>query len=291
MGVVDVKSVISGHSEPKCCNGIRANRSLQRMDMILKDDQKERYHRHMILKEYGENGQEKLSKAKVLVIGSGGLGSPCLLYLAAAGVGIIGVADHDVVDLSNLQRQIIHSTPNLKRRKVDSAKERIQELNPDVSVVIHDSEVKAENILEIIGEYDFVVDGTDNFSSKFLINDACVLTGKPFVHSGILRFHGQILTVDPPESACYRCIFIEPPPPGGVPSCSEVGVFGPVPGVFGSLQASECIKYIIGEGNPLTNRLLVFDALHASFTEVKVKKNPKCPVCGENPTITEPMDL
>ncbi|MBT3227376.1 MAG: molybdopterin-synthase adenylyltransferase MoeB [Deltaproteobacteria bacterium] len=258
--------------------------------MDYSDEQIERYSRHIILKEVGLEGQMKISQAKVLVIGAGGLGSPVLLYLAAAGIGKIGIADNDVLDISNLQRQVIHSTPDLNRPKVDSAKDRINALNPDVLVEAINGSITADNILGIIENYDFVIDGTDNFASKFLINDACVIAGKPFSHGGILRFHGQTLTVVPPESACYRCVFIEPPPPDSVPTCSQAGVLGVMAGVLGTLQANECLKYILNQGDLLTNRLLIFDALKTSFTDVKLKKNPKCPVCGENPTIKSLTD-
>ncbi len=258
--------------------------------MSFSEDQLKRYNRHIILTEFGTSGQTKISKAKVLVIGSGGLGSPAILYLAAAGIGTLGIADGDVVDLSNLQRQIIHSTPDLGTPKVHSAKKRIETLNPDVKVVLIEEFISASNIGKIITDYDFVIDGTDNFSSKFLINDACVLSGKPYVHAGILRFQGQLMTVIPGASACYRCVYNEPPPVGSVPSCSDAGVLGTVPGLLGTMQATECIKYIIGEGTLMTNRLLMYDALHASFNTIKVKKNAQCPVCGEKPIITEPID-
>ncbi|MBU2511030.1 molybdopterin-synthase adenylyltransferase MoeB [bacterium] len=258
--------------------------------MSLSEDQLKRYNRHILLKEFGTEGQTKIAEAKVLVIGSGGLGSPTLLYLAAAGIGTIGIADGDQLDVSNLQRQIIHSTPDIGRSKVESAGDRINALNPHVNLNLIPGEIKAHNILSVIKDYDFVIDGTDNFSSKFLINDACVLSGKPFVHSGVLRFHGQIITVVPPSSACYRCIFIEAPTEGTVPSCSRVGVLGTVPGILGTMQATECIKYIIGKGDLLTNRLLVFDAFTMTFNEVKINKNPNCPVCGKNPSITKPED-
>ena len=258
--------------------------------MDFNDDQIERYSRHIILKEVGLEGQIKISQAKVLVIGAGGLGSPVLLYLAAAGVGTIGIADNDVLDLSNLQRQVIHSTPDLNRPKVESARDRINALNPDVQVEAFNGLITADNIRETIKKYDFVIDGTDNFASKFLINDACVLEGKPFSHGGILRFHGQIITVIPHKSACYRCVFVEPPPPDSVPTCSQAGILGVIAGVMGTLQANECLKYILNQGDLLTDRLLIFDALNTSFDKVKLKKNPKCPVCGENPSITDLTD-
>lgn len=258
--------------------------------MDYSDEQIERYSRHIILKEVGLEGQMKISQAKVLVIGAGGLGSPVLLYLAAAGVGTIGIADNDVLDLSNLQRQVIHSTPDLNRPKVDSARDRINALNPDVQVEAFNCLITADNILGTIEKYDFVIDGTDNFASKFLINDACVMAGKPFSHGGILRFHGQTITVIPHESACYRCVFEAPPPPNSVPTCSQAGILGVMAGVMGTLQANECLKYILNQGELLTNKLLIFDALKTSFDKVKLKRNPKCPVCGDNPSITDLTD-
>ncbi len=258
--------------------------------MNFSDDQLQRYNRHIILSEFGIEGQQKVANAKILVIGSGGLGSPAILYLAAAGVGTLGIADGDVVDLSNLQRQIIHTTPGLNTSKVLSAKERIRVLNPDVKLELIEEFISAKNIMHTIADYDFVIDGTDNFSSKFLINDACVLSQKPFVHGGILRFQGQLMSVIPSQTACYRCIFNEPPPEGSVPSCSDAGVLGTVPGVLGTMQATECIKFVIGQGTMMTNRLLVYDALHATFSPITVKKNSKCPVCGDHPTIAKPVD-
>ncbi len=257
--------------------------------MDFTEDQIERYSRHILLDNVGVEGQEKLLNSKVLVIGSGGLGAPVLVYLAAAGVGTIGVIDGDVVDLSNLQRQIIHSTPDVGKPKVISAKESINALNPDVNVIAIQDIVTADNIAEIIADYDFIIDGTDNFPAKFLINDACVLAGKPYSHGGILKFDGQTITVTP-GNTCYRCIFIEPPPVNAVPSCREAGVLGAIAGVLGTLQATECLKYLIGDGELLENRLLVFDALKARFRDVKVKKNPDCPICGEHPTITSLID-
>ncbi len=258
--------------------------------MDFNDQQIERYSRHIILKEVGLEGQIKISKSKVLVIGAGGLGSPALLYLAAAGVGKIGIVDDDVLDLSNLQRQVIHTTPDLDRPKVESAREKIEVLNPDVQVDAINGRVNASNILEIMDGYDFVIDGADNFPTKFLINDACVLSGIPYSHGGILRFNGQTITVVPNKSACYRCVFLEPPPPDAVPSCSQAGVLGVMAGVLGTIQATECLKYILGEGDLLTNRIMMFDALKTRFDEVKVRKNAKCPICGDNPTITELTD-
>ncbi len=257
--------------------------------MEFNDAQLERYSRHIILKDVGIEGQERISKAKILVIGAGGLGSPALLYLAAAGVGRLGIADGDTLDLSNLQRQIIHFTPDVGKSKVLSAKEKINQLNPDVEVIAHQEMLTAANITQTIKEYDFVIDGTDNFPTKFLVNDACVLAGVPYSHGGILRFDGQTITILPGESACYRCIFLEPPPPKAVPTCSQAGVIGVIAGILGTLQANEAIKFVLGKGELLTDRLLTFDALNTKFREIKIKKNPSCGVCGTK-TITELTD-
>ena len=257
--------------------------------MDFTDAQLERYSRHIILKDVGIEGQEKIARSKVLVVGAGGLGSPVLLYLAAAGVGRLGIADGDVLDLSNLQRQVIHTTADLGKPKVLSAREKIEKLNPDVEVVVHHGMLRAANILDIVKQYDFVIDGTDNFPTKFLINDACVLAGVPFSHGGILRFDGQTFTILPGESACYRCIFIKPPPKNLVPTCSQAGVIGVIAGILGTLQANEAIKHILGKGELLADRLLIFDALETRFREVKIKKNPSCPVCGTR-EMTELID-
>ena len=254
--------------------------------MNFSAEQIERYSRHILLQDVGVEGQEKISNGKVLVIGAGGLGAPVLLYLAAAGVGTLGVIDSDVVDLSNLQRQVIHFTPDVGKPKVISAKEKINQLNPDVKVIDYHQLFTAENAFEIIRDYDFIVDGTDNFPVKFLINDACVLAGKPFSHGGILRFEGQTLT-HLPGTACYRCIFNSPPPPNAVPTCAQAGVLGAIAGMLGTIQAAETLKYLTGTGNLLTNRLLVFNAKEMNFRTVKVEKNHKCPVCGDHPSITE----
>ena len=251
------------------------------------EDQLQRYSRHILLKDVGIEGQEKILQAKVLIIGAGGLGSPAAFYLAAAGVGTIGIADGDVVDLSNLQRQIIHFTGDVGRAKVLSAREKIENLNPDVEVKVYGNFLTADTILDIVKEYDFVIDGTDNFTAKFLINDACVMAGVPFSHGGILRFAGQTMTIIPGESACYRCVFNGPPPKDAVPTCSQAGVLGAIAGMLGTIQAAEALKYITETGEVLTDSLLAFDALDMDFQKVKLKKNPKCPVCGENPTITE----
>ena len=257
---------------------------------MLTEDQIERYSRHIILKEVGGKGQKKLFNGKVMIIGAGGLGSPIALYLAAAGVGTIGIADADTVDLSNLQRQIAHHTKDIGVAKVLSAKEKMVAMNPDVRVNTYETWVTAANILGIIGEYDFVIDGTDNFAAKFLINDACVLAGIPYSHGGILQFDGQTMTVKPGESACYRCIFPTPPPKEAIPTCSTAGVIGVLPGVLGTIQATEAIKHLLGIGDLLTGRLLTYNALRMKFREVSIKRKSSCPVCGDNPTITELVD-
>lgn len=259
--------------------------------MVLKDEQIERYSRHIILKEIGTKGQKKLLNAKVLIIGAGGLGAPAAMYLAAAGVGTIGIVDADDVDLSNLQRQIIHSTEDIGKPKVKSAKETLEKINPDVKVNPYHMFVGASNIRELIREYDFIIDGTDNFSAKFLINDACVLEKKPFSHAGIIRFQGQLMTYVPGKGPCYRCIFKDPPPKDAVPTCKQAGVIGAMGGVIGSLQAMEVIKCIVGKGELLTGYLLTYDALTMEFRKVRLPKDTRdCAVCGDHPTITELID-
>ena len=256
-------------------------------DMAFTDDQLERYSRHLILKEIGVRGQKKLLAARVLVIGAGGLGSPAAMYLAAAGVGTIGIVDDDVVDLSNLQRQIIHGTGNVGMPKVKSAAETVTSINPDVTVKPYHIRVSAGNIAELIAGYDVIVDAADNFSTKFLINDACVLAGKPYIYGGALRFEGQLMTYVPGRGPCYRCIFRDMPAAGEVPSCKEAGVLGAVVGVIGSMQAVEAVKLILGVGKPLTARLMTFDALAMTCRAVPLpEREPDCPVCGEHPTIT-----
>ena len=257
--------------------------------MEFTEDQIHRYSRHIILQDVGVEGQEKISKGKVLIVGAGGLGAPVALYLAAAGVGTIGIIDGDVVDLSNLQRQVIHFTADVNKAKVLSAKEKINQLNPDVNVITYQELLTASNALDIIKDYDFVVDGTDNFPVKFLINDACVMAKKPFSHGGILRFDGQTITYVP-GSACYRCIFHAPPPANAVPTCSQAGVLGAIAGISGTIQATEVLKYLTGVGDLLTNRLLTFNAKKMEFRTINVKHNHKCPVCGDHPTITELID-
>ena len=258
--------------------------------MEFTEEQIQRYSRHIILAEVGGKGQKKLLSAKVLMVGAGGLGCPAGYYLAAAGVGTIAVVDDDRVELSNLQRQIAHSTKTLGMLKAESAKQTFEALNPDVNVVALKTRLNKDNILDIIRDYDVIVDGSDNFPTRYLVNDACVFLKKPLVSGAILRFEGQVTTILPGEGHCYRCLFELPPPPGLVPSCQEAGVMGVLPGVIGSLEAMEVLKLILGKGQPLKNSLLIYDALRANFRKVKVPKNPECPVCGEHPTITELQD-
>ncbi len=251
------------------------------------EEQLERYSRHIILKDVGIQGQAKLLQAKVLIIGAGGLGAPIAFYLAAAGVGEIGIVDNDVVDLSNLQRQIIHFTADVDSPKVESAKAKMLAINPDIKVNTHSLFINHENVRELIRDYDFIVDGTDNFGTKFLINDACILENKPYSHGGILRFTGQTMTVEPKKSACYRCVFREPPPANSVPTCSQAGVLGAIAGMLGTMQATETLKWITGVGNLLTDQLLSFDAKTMDFRKVTLKRQHDCPVCGDDPLITE----
>ncbi len=257
--------------------------------MNFTEEQLERYSRHILLKDVGVSGQEKIMNAKVLIIGAGGLGSPVGLYLAAAGIGTIGIADADVVDISNLQRQVVHSTKDVGISKVESAAQTMKDINPDVNVITHKIWVNASNIMDLIKDYDFIVDGTDNFPIKFLINDACIMGGKPFSHGGILRFDGQTIT-HTPGNACYRCAFNAPPPKDAVPTCSQAGVLGAIAGMLGTIQAAEVLKYFTKAGELLENKLLMFDALTMNFRTAKLRKNKKCPVCGENPTVTELVD-
>lgn len=259
--------------------------------MAFTNEQLERYSRHIILKEIGVKGQKKLLGAKVLIIGAGGLGAPAAMYLAAAGVGTIGIVDADEVDLSNLQRQIIHATDDVGKPKVQSAKETMNKMNPDVTVNAYHEFVTSENILELIRDYDFIIDGTDNFPAKFLINDACVMAKKPFSHAGIIRFKGQLMTYVPGEGPCYRCVFKNPPPKDAVPTCKQAGVVGAMGGVIGSLQAMEAIKYITGVGELLTGSLLTFDAIKMNFHKIKLPKvGDGCAICGTHPTITKLID-
>ncbi len=259
--------------------------------MAFTDEQLERYSRHIILKEVGVKGQKKLMNAKVLIIGAGGLGAPAALYLAAAGVGTIGIVDADTVDLSNLQRQVIHATKDLGKLKVQSAKESMEDINPDVKVVTYHEFVTSENVMDLIKDYDFILDGTDNFPAKFLINDACVMAKKPYSHAGIIRFKGQLMTVIPGEGPCYRCAFKNPPPKDAVPTCKQAGVIGAMAGVIGCLQALEAIKYITGAGDLLVGSLLTFDALKMDFHKIKLpKRNCNCAICGDHPTIHKLID-
>lgn len=250
----------------------------------------ERYSRHIILPEIGGAGQRKLSEARVLVLGAGGLGSPVAFYLTAAGIGKLGIVDSDVVDLSNLQRQILHNTNDIGRPKSASAKEKLNALNPDVEIVEYQTRINSENAFELFDGYDIIVDGSDNFPTRFLANDAAVMLKKPLVHGAILRFDGQLFTIIPGDGPCYRCIFRDPPPPGAVPNCQQAGVLGAIAGIIGTLQATEVIKLAVGKGEPLKGRLLVVDALNMTFREVKIRKIDNCPVCGENPTITKLLD-
>ncbi len=256
----------------------------------LTTDDLSRYSRHLILPEVGMEGQRKLKAARVLCVGTGGLGSPLAFYLAAAGIGTLGLVDFDVVDASNLQRQIIHSTKDIGRKKLDSAAEKLTALNPALNVVKHETMLTSTNALEILKDYDIVADGTDNFPTRYLVNDACVLLGKPNAYGSIFRFEGQASVFATKEGPCYRCLYPEPPPPGLVPSCAEGGVLGILPGLVGVIQATEVIKLILGKGNPLIGRLLLVDALSMRFRELKLRKNPECPVCGENPTVKELID-
>jgi molybdopterin/thiamine biosynthesis adenylyltransferase/rhodanese-related sulfurtransferase len=256
----------------------------------LSTEEMARYSRHLILPEVGMEGQQKLKAAKVLCIGTGGLGSPLAFYLAAAGIGTLGLVDFDVVDSSNLQRQIIHSTKDVGRSKIVSATEKLTALNPFLNVVQHETMLTSQNAIEIISQYDIVADGTDNFPTRYLVNDACVLTGKPNAYGSIFRFEGQASVFATEHGPCYRCLYPEPPPPGLVPSCAEGGVLGILPGLVGVIQATEVIKLILGKGEPLIGRLLLVNSLDMKFRELKLRKNPECPVCGKNPTVTKLID-
>ena len=256
----------------------------------LTNDEILRYSRHLIMPEVGMEGQLKLKAAKVLCIGAGGLGSPLALYLAAAGVGTLGIVDFDVVDFTNLQRQIIHSTADVGRPKLQSAAEKLKGINPDIELRPFETRLTSQNALDMFREFDMVVDGTDNFATRYLVNDACVLTGKPNVYGSIFRFEGQVSVFATEEGPCYRCVYPEPPPPGLVPSCAEGGVLGVLPGLVGIMQATEAIKLILGAGQPLIGRLLLVDALGMKFRELKLRKDPDCPVCGKHRTITKLID-
>jgi adenylyltransferase/sulfurtransferase len=257
----------------------------------LSNEEIRRYSRHLILPEFGMEGQRKLKQGSVLLIGTGGLGSPLALYLAAAGVGHIGLVDFDIVDESNLQRQIIHGTSTLGIRKTESAKMRLRDLNPHIDIATYDVQITSDNAFDLIRPYDVIVDGTDNFPTRYLTNDACVMLGKPNVYGSIFRFEGQATVFSPKHGGpCYRCLYPEPPPPGLVPSCAEGGVLGVLPGVIGTIQATEAIKLLTGIGEPLIGRLLLYDALAMRFRELKLRRNPDCPVCGDHPTVTELID-
>lgn len=254
------------------------------------NEQLERYSRHILLQDVGVEGQIKLCEAKVLIIGAGGLGAPVALYLAAAGIGTLGILDHDRVEISNLQRQVVHFTKDINVSKVMSAKEKMLAINPDLTVRTYQEMLCADNVRDIIRGYDFIVEGTDNFPTKFLVNDACIMEKIPFSHGGILRFTGQTMTVLPGRTACYRCFFRQPPPPDAVPTCSQAGVLGAIAGMLGTIQATETLKFITGVGEPLGGTLLSFDAKTMHFRKVKLQKQKNCPVCGESPTITELTD-
>ena len=259
-------------------------------DRQFTPEQLTRYSRHFLLPEVGEEGQAKLLDAKVLLIGAGGLGSPSAFYLAAAGVGTLGLVDNDVVDMSNLQRQILHTNDRVGQSKVESARQTLTALNPDVKIIGYEERISAANILEIIRDYDVIVDGCDNFPTRYLVNDACVMTGKPNVHGSIFQFEGQASVFAPGRGPCYRCLFPEPPPPGAAPSCQEAGVLGVLPGIIGCVQALETIKLILGIGKPLIGRMVYFDTLSMEIRIHRLRKDPDCPVCGENPTVTELID-
>jgi len=259
-------------------------------EVTLGPEEIQRYGRHLILPEVGMAGQKKLKAARVLLIGTGGLGAPLGMYLAAAGVGTLGLVDFDVVDFSNLQRQVIHGTKDVGRPKLLSARDRILDINPHTRLELHETFLSSENALDIVREYDIVIDGTDNFPTRYLVNDACVLTGKPNVYGSIFRFEGQASVFWAERGPCYRCLYPEPPPPGMVPSCAEGGVLGILPGIIGCLQANEAVKLILGKGEPLIGRLVLFDAMRARFRELRLRKDPQCPICGEHPTIHELID-
>ena len=257
--------------------------------MVLTPDQVNRYSRHIIMGDVGSKGQRNLLQAKALIVGAGGLGSPSAIYLALAGVGTIGIVDFDVVEISNLQRQILHHTSDIGRPKLESARDNIKSYNPDTNVVLHEVRLESDNAREIISQYDLVINGADNFATRYLVNDACYLEGKPLVDGSILIFDGQA-TLFLPGQGCYRCLFPEPPPPGLVPNCAEAGVLGALTGLVGSIQATEALKHFLGIGESLVSRLLLIDALSMSFREVRLKRNPACPLCGDNPTVTELID-
>jgi molybdopterin/thiamine biosynthesis adenylyltransferase len=285
LGYGTVSSLAGGFTDWKR-NGLPTQ-----LPVALEPSKRKRYSRHLLIPEVGEAGQLKLLGSRILLVGAGGLGSPASLYLAAAGVGRLGIVDADVVDETNLQRQIAHSTQSLGEPKVDSARRTLEALNPDVEVKTYRERLTSENIDRILGEgWDVIVDGADNFPTRYLVNDASIWHGVPVVHGSIFRFEGQVTVFKPGEGPCYRCLFPQPPPPELAPSCAEGGVLGVLPGIIGSLQANEALKLVLGIGEPLVGRLLLFDALEAAFTEVALRRDPACPVCGESPTITEYVD-
>ena len=259
-------------------------------NMTFSQNEIQRYSRHLIMPEVGMTGQKKLKSASILLIGAGGLGAPLGLYLAAAGIGRLGLVDFDVVDHSNLQRQVLHTTADVGRPKLQSAAEHLQAINPEVALDLYETHISSANAMELMEPYDIVIDGTDNFPTRYLVNDACVLLGKPNVYGSIFRFDGQASVFHPPHGPCYRCLFPEPPPPGMVPSCAEGGVLGILPGTIGVIQATEAVKLILGTGKSLIGRLMIYDALDMTFREMKIRRNPECPLCGENPTIKELID-
>ncbi|MEZ4866155.1 MAG: molybdopterin-synthase adenylyltransferase MoeB [Caldilineaceae bacterium] len=291
MGYTNTISLIGGF------NGWK-NAGLEfKVPTVLSEEQRIRYSRHTLLNEVGEAGQIKLLESKVLLIGAGGLGSPAAMYLAAAGVGTLGIVDYDIVDVSNLQRQLLHGNKDVGRLKVDSAADRIKDINPDVKVVGHREPITSHNALELVRQYDIVINGSDNFPTRYLVNDACQFLGKPLVDASIFMFEGQITVYQPADPAqgieggpCYRCLYPDPPPPGEVPSCAEAGVLGVLPGIVGSAQAIEAIKLILGIGEPLIGRLLMIDTLDMTFRTLRVQRNPECPVCGDHPTVTQLID-
>ena len=277
-----VPSVAGGSGSPAVAES--------RMAPALSNEEVQRYSRHLIMPEVGMDGQRKLKASRVLCIGAGGLGSPATLYLAAAGTGTLGIVDFDVVDFSNLQRQILHGTPDVGRSKLESAKDRLHALNPEITIETYETPLSSKNAFELFESYDVIVDGTDNFPTRYLVNDACVILGKPNAYGSIFRFEGQASVFGMKDGPCYRCLFPEPPPPGLVPSCAEGGVLGVLPGIIGTIQATETIKLIIGAGEPLVGRFLLFDALRMRFRELKLRKDPDCPVCGTHPTVRELID-
>jgi molybdopterin/thiamine biosynthesis adenylyltransferase/rhodanese-related sulfurtransferase len=270
--------------------GVPIATTTSKASVSLSKDEILRYSRHLIMPEVGMDGQLKLKQAKVLCIGTGGLGAPLGLYLSAAGVGRIGLVDFDTVDFTNLQRQVLFGTTDVGRPKIQAAADHLRNLNPEIQIDTFETRLTSENALDLFRDYDIIVDGTDNFPTRYLVNDACILLGKPNVYGSIFRFEGQITIFGAPGGPCYRCLYPEPPPPGLVPSCAEGGVLGVLPGIVGTIQAAETLKLIIGKGDPLIGRLLLFDALGMKFRELKLRKNPECPVCGDHPTVTKLID-